>query len=147
MSDPAHESLAPIVPDAWQACALEPPRAWGAPCGDARIRVAPEDFAVDEELGFSPQGSGSHALLRVRKRGANTEFVARQIAGAAGVRAMDVGFAGLKDRHAVTTQWFTVPLGKRTAQSWEGANGDDWHHDPRQVHRKNAALGGKAAGI
>ena len=48
-------------------------------------------------------------LLKVRKRGANTEWVGREIARAAGCRPGDVGFAGLKDRHAVTTQWFSVP--------------------------------------
>jgi tRNA pseudouridine13 synthase len=144
MSDPAHESpaTAPIVvPDEWATLALEPPRAWGEPCGTARIRATPEDFVVDEVLGFEPQGSGSHALLRVRKRGANTDFVARQIALAAGVRAMDVGFAGLKDRHAVTTQWFTVPLGKRTAASWEGVTGEGWEVIEAHAHHRKLPRG------
>lgn len=141
MSDSAHEDPSTGVPSAWRALALEPPRAWGAPCGEARIRVQPEDFVVDEQLGFEPQGSGSHALLRVRKRGANTDWVARQIANAAGVRAMDVGFAGLKDRHAVTTQWFTVPLGRRTADSWSGAAGDGWEVLEAHPHHRKLPRG------
>ncbi len=142
MSDAAHDFAAPpSLPQQWQDLALTPPRAWGAPCGTARIRVAPEDFVVDEELGFAPHGSGSHALLRVRKRGANTDFVAKQIATAAGVRAMDVGFAGLKDRHAVTTQWFTVPLGKRTAASWEGATGEEWEVIEAHPHHRKLPRG------
>lgn len=144
MSDPAHDSPAAspnVVPIEWETLALEPPRAWGEACGTARIRVTPEDFVVDEALGFAPQGSGSHALLRVRKRGANTDFVARQIALAAGVRTMDVGFAGLKDRHAVTTQWFTVPLGKRTAASWEGVTGEGWEVVEAHAHHRKLPRG------
>ena len=74
-----------------------------------RIRVSPEDFAVSEELGFRPDGEGEHGLLRVRKTGCNTQWVARALARAGGVDARDVGYSGLKDRHAVTEQWFSVP--------------------------------------
>jgi tRNA pseudouridine13 synthase len=95
--------------DAWIARALDVPRAFGAPLGSGRLRVEPEDFVVDEDLGFVPSGAGAHVLIRVRKREANTEWVAREIARATGCRPGDVGFAGMKDRHAVTTQWFSVP--------------------------------------
>jgi tRNA(Glu) U13 pseudouridine synthase TruD len=78
--------------------------------GRGQLRVVPEDFVVEEDLGFTPDGAGSHALLRVRKRNANTEWVARELARAVGCRPGDVGYAGLKDRHALTTQWFSVPL-------------------------------------
>lgn len=64
---------------------------------------------VDEILGFEPEGEGPHTLLRIRKTGANSEWVARRLAKDAGIQARDVGFCGLKDRHAVTTQWFSVP--------------------------------------
>jgi tRNA pseudouridine13 synthase len=93
----------------WIDLALNVPRAFGAPLSRGRLRAQPEDFVVDEDLGFAPSGAGAHVLLKVRKRGANTEWVAREIARAAGCRPGDVGFAGLKDRHAVTTQWFSVP--------------------------------------
>lgn len=92
------------------AAALAPPRAFGEPCGNGRLRTEPEDFVVEEDLGFAPSGSGPHVLLRVRKRNANTEWVARELARAAGCRANEVGYAGLKDRHAVAVQWFSVPL-------------------------------------
>ena len=75
-----------------------------------RIRVAPEDFCVEEVLGFEPDGSGSHALLVVAKRDANTGWVAAQLARHAEVPVRDVGFSGHKDRHAVTRQSYTVPL-------------------------------------
>lgn len=95
--------------DEWIERALATPRAFGNPLGRGRLRAEPEDFIVDEDLGFAPAGAGAHVLIRVRKRSANTEWVAREIARAAGCRPGDVGFAGLKDRHAVTTQWFSVP--------------------------------------
>ena len=107
--------------DAWMDRALAPPRAFGAPLGRGRLRVEPEDFVVEEELGFAPAGAGSHVLLKVRKRGANTDWVARELARAAGCRPHDVGYAGLKDRHAVTTQWFSVPLPRRPRTARDGA--------------------------
>ncbi|HRQ63364.1 MAG TPA: tRNA pseudouridine(13) synthase TruD [Xanthomonadaceae bacterium] len=76
----------------------------------ARFRVAPEDFRVDEELGFAADGEGEHLLLRVQKTGANTEWVAQRLAAFVGVGPEAVGYAGLKDRHAVTTQSFSVHL-------------------------------------
>jgi tRNA pseudouridine13 synthase len=95
--------------DEWIERALAAPRAFGPPLGRGRLRAEPEDFIVEEDLGFAPSGAGAHVLVRVRKRNANTEWVSREIARAAGCRPFDVGFAGLKDRHAVTTQWFSVP--------------------------------------
>jgi len=95
------------------ATALAPPRAFGSPLGRGRLRVEPEDFVVEEDLGFTPAGAGAHVLLKVRKRDANTEWVARQLARASGCRPGDVGFAGLKDRRAVAVQWFSVPASRR----------------------------------
>jgi tRNA pseudouridine13 synthase len=97
--------------------ALTPPRAHGLPAARATLRAQPEDFQVEEELGFAPSGSGQHLLLRVRKRNANTQWVARQLAAAAGCRAGEVGYAGLKDRHAVAVQWFSVPR-PRASVGW-----------------------------
>lgn len=84
-------------------------RAHGAPLFAATLRSRPEDFAVTEVLGWSLSGDGEHDYLWIEKVGANTEWVARQLARHAGVPAKDIGFAGLKDRHAVTFQWFSVP--------------------------------------
>ncbi|MDJ0910387.1 MAG: tRNA pseudouridine(13) synthase TruD [Woeseiaceae bacterium] len=83
-------------------------RAHGEPLFTGRIRERPQDFIVDEELGFAPSGDGEHDLLRIRKTSANTAWVARQLAAFAGIPARDVGYCGLKDRHAVTSQWFSV---------------------------------------
>lgn len=73
------------------------------------IRTEPEDFRVIEEPMYPPSGDGKHTFLRVEKRGRTTEHVARDLAHAAGVASRDVGYAGRKDRHAVTQQWFSMP--------------------------------------
>ncbi len=83
--------------------------AHGPPPLSGRIRVAAEDFVVEELLGFEPDGAGGHVLLSVEKRGANTGWVAAQLARAAGVQARDVGYSGQKDRHAVTRQAYSLP--------------------------------------
>jgi tRNA pseudouridine13 synthase len=93
-------------------------RAHGGPVIEAQIRSQPADFVVDEQLGFDPAGTGEHDLLRVEKTAANTQWVARRLAAHAGVKSVDVGYAGLKDRHAVTTQWFSVRRPNRDGTDW-----------------------------
>lgn len=90
-------------------------RAHGAPALRARIRSVPEDFQVEELPGFEPSGSGEHLLLTIEKRGMNTAFAAKRIAAWAGVGELAIGYAGLKDRHALTRQRFSVHLPKRVA--------------------------------
>ncbi|MBV8341105.1 MAG: tRNA pseudouridine(13) synthase TruD, partial [Gammaproteobacteria bacterium] len=104
-----------------RAAALDPPRAYGIPPARGVLRAVPEDFAVEEELGFQPGGGGSHLLLRVRKRAANTAWVARELARAAGCHPRDVGYAGLKDRQAVAVQWFSVPR-PRAPVDWQAVH-------------------------
>lgn len=91
------------------------PCAHGAQMISARIREQPEDFFVEELPGFEPSGAGEHLLLTVEKRGMNTAFAARVLAQWAGVDESAIGYAGLKDRHAVTRQRFTVWLPKKVA--------------------------------
>ncbi|WP_105103767.1 tRNA pseudouridine(13) synthase TruD [Microbulbifer pacificus] len=97
---------------------LDWPRALGGARIRADFRTEPEDFVVDE-LALPPRGEGEHVYLQIRKRGANTGFVAQQLAQLAGVKSNDVGFFGLKDRHAVTTQWFSVWLAQKPEPDWK----------------------------
>lgn len=83
------------------------PRAWPI-LGSAVIRQEPEDFVVEELLDVDFTGSGEHLYLLLRKRNLNTFWVARQLAEQYEVVPLSVGYAGLKDRRAVTTQWFSV---------------------------------------
>jgi tRNA pseudouridine13 synthase len=75
----------------------------------ASIRTQPEDFRVEELPLYAPSGAGNHTFVKVEKRLLNTEDVASALARLAGVKARDIGYAGRKDRVAVTTQWFSVP--------------------------------------
>ncbi len=100
--------------------AIDFPRAHGQPVTAGMIKGRNEDFQVEEIPGYEIAGEGEHCLLRVRKSGANTSWVADQIARFAGVRQVDVGFAGRKDRNAVTTQWFSCWLPGRPDPDWRG---------------------------
>ena len=81
------------------------PRALGGPFGTATFKAAPEDFVVDEQLDVPEHPTGAHWWLRLAKRDMNTKDVARVLADLGGVRIREVGFAGMKDRQAVATQW------------------------------------------
>lgn len=94
-------------------------RAWGPACGSALLRARPEDFRVQEVLGYDPDGDGEHLWLDIEKRGLNTLDVAGHLARCAGVRPSAVGFGGLKDRNAVTVQAFSVHLPGRPEPDWQ----------------------------
>ena len=108
--------------------------AHGAPVLTARIRSSAEDFFVEELPAFEASGAGEHLLLTIEKRGMNTAFAAKRIATWAGVDESAIGIAGMKDRHAVTRQRFTVWLPKRIAPDIAALQSDDlrvldhaWH--------------------
>lgn len=86
------------------------PYAWGGPVGQAVLKDSPEDFRVDEVLPEAPSGEGEHLWLTVEKTGQNTAWVARQLSRWANLPVRAVSYAGLKDRHAVTTQTFSLHL-------------------------------------
>lgn len=70
-----------------------------------KIRDRPDDFVVDELPAYAPEGHGNHLFVRFQKTALNTQDAVRQLAAALGVDANDAGYAGLKDRNAVTRQW------------------------------------------
>lgn len=120
---------------------LHLPCAHGVPPIRGRIRVVPEDFVVREWLGFDADGDGDHWLLTVRKRGANTHWVAKQLAKHAQIHPRDVGFAGIKDRNAVTEQAFTVPVRSAAGSEWIGVAGDGFEVIAAQRHRRKLKRG------
>jgi len=95
------------------------PYVYGGPNSSGVVRSVPADFVVKEQLVFTPSGSGEHVFLHIEKTGLNTEFVARQLAKFAGVKPRDIGYAGLKDRNAITTQWFSVWLPGKEDLDWQ----------------------------
>lgn len=86
------------------------PNAYPASGASATLKRLNEDFIVTELPLQLPCGEGEHIWLDIEKNGANTAFVAQQLAEAAGVQERDVGYAGLKDRYAITRQWFSIYL-------------------------------------
>jgi len=96
------------------------PRAHNEPLCAATIRSTPEDFIVIEDLGYAFSGEGEHVILTIEKRELNTLDVVQTLAKYANVKRMAVGFAGLKDRVAVTTQSFSVHLPGKPDLDWTG---------------------------
>ncbi|MBV6289000.1 tRNA pseudouridine(13) synthase TruD [Pseudomonas aegrilactucae] len=86
------------------------PRASGPALGTAILKATADDFQVDEVLDIPLSGEGEHLWLWVEKRDLNTEEAARRLARAAGVPLRTVSYAGLKDRQALTRQWFSLHL-------------------------------------
>ena len=123
--------------------ALTPPRAHGAPLAMALLRATPDDFVVEEDLGFAPAGSGQHLLLWVRKRNANTQWVARELARIAGCRPGEVGYAGLKDRRAIAIQWFSVPQ-PRALIAWPAVRTADFEVLEAHPHTRKLPRGALA---
>ena len=108
------EHPSPLMTDAPYTTLPQWPHAYPASGASATLKSLNEDFTVTELPLQLPSGEGEHIWLDIEKNGANTAFVAQQLAEAAGVQERDVGYAGLKDRHAITRQWFSIylPSGK-----------------------------------
>ena len=122
-------------------------RALGAPLFDAQIRTTPQDFIVTERLDVAFSDDGEHDWLYIEKTGANTHWVGEQLARHAGIKPRDVGYSGLKDRHAVTRQWFSVRRPSVDGTDWsifaaEGVRLIEQHRHSRKLkrgaHRGNA---------
>jgi len=120
----------------------ELPRAFPLLPISAEIRTVPDDFVVDEELGFSPTGEGEHAFLHIRKRGRNTEDIARALARHSNVPRKAVSYAGLKDRNAVTSQYFSVHLPGKNDTDWQDMADSSIEFLSINRHRKKIKRGG-----
>lgn len=96
---------------------------WGRALGPAlfraSIRSSPSDFKVVEDLAIDLSDDGEHDFLWIEKTSANTQWVADALARHAKVSSKDVGYAGLKDRHAITRQWFSIRRPDRDGTDWK----------------------------
>jgi tRNA pseudouridine13 synthase len=119
----------------------ELPYAFGGPPLAGRIRAAPEDFFVDEMIGFSATGSGEHWLVHIEKKGANTAWAVKRVAAFAGLTERDIGYAGMKDRHAVTRQYFSVPAKKGVVLDWTSFSDPDVRIISAQRHARKIQRG------
>lgn len=88
---------------------LELPRALALQRLPAVFRERPEDFVVEEILGFELTGEGEHLWLWVEKQQLNTVDVQKRLSSVTGVKLRDIAYCGLKDKQAITRQWFSLP--------------------------------------
>ena len=117
------------------------PRAHGEAVLTGRIRSVPEDFIVEEIDAFEASGAGEHLLLTVEKRGMNTAFAAKRIAAWAGVAESAIGYAGLKDRHALTRQRFSVWIPKKIAPDIHALQSEEMRVLDAQWHLRKLPRG------
>ena len=94
--------------------------AWGGPVGLCDFKSSPEDFRVEEELPFEPEGSGEHLYVLIEKTGENTDWVAGLLARHIGIKRAQVSYAGRKDRQGITKQWFCISLPGQPDPNWTG---------------------------
>ncbi|MGE4407714.1 tRNA pseudouridine(13) synthase TruD [Pseudomonas sp.] len=121
------------------------PCAHGEPCGSAVLKAGAEDFQVDEVLDIPLSGEGEHLWLWVEKRNLNTEEAARRIARAAGVPLKMISYAGLKDRQALTRQWFSLHLPGKADPDLAAAENESLAILQRTRHQRKLQRGAHSA--
>jgi len=110
-------------------------------CGSGKIKSSFTDFKVTEELAFKLDGRGEHLYLYIEKTDANTRFVANELARLLGCSSKDIGYAGMKDRHAVTRQWFSIYLTKAKNKNWQDLQHDNFKVIDSGFHTKKLKIG------
>nr|WP_136250540.1 tRNA pseudouridine(13) synthase TruD [Ningiella ruwaisensis] len=116
-------------------------RLHGAAIGKAAFKIKPEDFIVQENLGFEPTGEGEHHFLHVQKRNVNTAYAAEVFARFSGIPLRDISYAGRKDKYALTEQYFTVYQGKHAAPDWNSFSHPDINLLSATRHNKKLKTG------
>ena len=102
----------------------------------AVLRQSLSDFLVEECAATEPCGEGEHLWLWIEKHDRNTLDVVSALAKLSGLRQKDIGYAGLKDRRAVTRQWFSLHLPGQTGPDWSGLPDSIRVLDAQRHHRK-----------
>lgn len=129
------------LPEGYPNIPLDVRPAWGGQVSAGRIRQQLEDFQVSEVPLAEACGEGEHSWLHVQKTGSNTQWVANQLATFAGVKSNAVSYAGLKDRHAVTDQWFSVHLPGQPEPDWVSLEHDEFRILSFQRHQRKLKTG------
>lgn len=104
-------------------------------------KTLPEDFIVTEQLGFELDGSGEHEYLLLRRSGRNTHDIQRQLAQLADVPRHHVGYAGLKDKQGLCSQWFSVHLPGKDGPDWQVLLEDGYEILEQTRHRAKLRTG------
>lgn len=120
---------------------LDWPYAYGTPKSTALFKVNPEDFQVNEVFSEPFSGEGEHILLKIEKRGLNTEEVVRSLGRLINKSTKLISYAGLKDRHAVTTQWLSVHAPGEVIPGIESLSAPGWRVIECTRHNKKLKPG------
>ena len=115
---------------------------YGKPKSTGLLRRHRSDFKVSEKIPFEPCGEGEHLFIHIRKTGANTAFVAKQLAQYFSVKESLVSYAGLKDRFAVTEQWFGVHVPGKQSYDLSDLNIEGVEVLTSKRHNKKLRIGG-----
>lgn len=135
---PQSTSTSSVTIPAFQ-CAL------GHPTSTARLKERCEDFVVHEDLGFPLDGEGEHVCLYIEKRDQNTADVALALQRFAKVSSAGIGYCGLKDRRAITRQWFSVHCGVHESPDWAQLESEYLRVISSQRHGKKLRIGSHRA--
>lgn len=117
------------------------PHAYPLTGARALLKQHNSDFRVDEIPLLQPGGDGEHVWLHIEKDGANTAWIAKRLAELAGVNEMDVGYAGMKDRNAITRQWFSIYLPRVEAPDFSRLNDSEMTVLQQTRHSKKLRRG------
>lgn len=117
------------------------PQAYPKTNASAQLKQENADFKVTEIPQASPTGEGEHIWLYIEKNNANTSWTAMRLAELAKVKEMDVGYAGMKDRHAITRQWFSIYLPRVEAPDFSQLNDDEFTLLEQTRHTKKLRRG------
>lgn len=119
--------------------------AYGKPSSTGLMKTSPEDFKVDEVLGFELTGEGEHLFLRIEKKGINTEELVKSVARELAKPEKNISYAGLKDRQALTTQWLCVHCPGEELADANSLAGQGWRVLESSRHLKKLKTGALAA--
>ncbi len=114
---------------------------YGKPLSHADFKATAEDFIVDEVLGFELTGEGEHVCLQIVKKGENTQFIAKKLAQFAQTAPRNISYAGLKDRHGVCSQWFSVPVSIKKQLDFSELNSESLFVLSQKRHNRKLKTG------
>lgn len=118
----------------------EPPRAYAQDLGSAWLKAYPEDFVVEEVYEPEFSNDGEFYWLWIEKRGVDTPWLAKQLEELLNIHPKAVTWSGLKDRHALTAQWFCVHMPGKPQTNWR-ISGEYWSLKRVERHRKKLRIG------
>lgn len=115
----------PVIEHAMAESVTTLAHAWGGPVGTALFKQQEDDFLVDEILGFEPDGTGEHVFWQVEKRGISTSRLIDHLSARLGMPRRLLSWAGMKDRHSLSTQWISIHAGLNVTPDPEKVESDN----------------------